>query len=84
MSIDWLTPQEVGVVWGIKTRRVQFLCVKGRVPNAIRKGRMWLIPEGTLKPIDGRTKAAKAINSTDSNVKCTRHFQCEVEINNEE
>lgn len=62
MDIQWLTPEEVGVEWGIKARRVQALCSNGQIPNAVRKGRMWLIPQGTSKPIDGRTKAARKLN----------------------
>lgn len=59
MDIQWLTPYEISVEWGIKARRVQALCLNGQIPNAVRKGRMWLIPQGTSKPIDGRTTAAK-------------------------
>ncbi|HOM97734.1 MAG TPA: helix-turn-helix domain-containing protein [Acetomicrobium sp.] len=62
MNMQWLTPEEVSVEWGIKARRVQALCLKGQIPNAVRKGRMWLIPKGTSKPIDGRTRAAKQLN----------------------
>ena len=59
MEMEWLTPEEAGIKWGIKTRRVQTLCHDGRINGAIRKGRVWLIPRNTPKPIDGRTKAAK-------------------------
>lgn len=62
MEIKWLTPEEVGIEWGIKARRVQALCSNGQIPNAVRKGRMWLIPQGTNKPIDGRTKEARELN----------------------
>ena len=62
MEIKWLTPEEAGIKWGIKTRRVQALCSNGQIPDAVRKGRMWLIPQNTLKPVDGRTKAARQKN----------------------
>lgn len=62
MDIQWLTSEEAGIEWGIKARRVQALCSNGQIPNAVRKGRMWLIPQGTSKPIDGRTRAAKQLN----------------------
>lgn len=62
MEIQWLTPEEAGIEWGIKARRVQTLCSNGQIPNVVRKGRMWLIPQGTSKPIDGRTRAAKQLN----------------------
>ena len=59
MLMEWLTPEEAGIKWGIKTRRVQTLCSDGRIIGAVRKGRVWLIPINAPKPIDGRTKAAK-------------------------
>ena len=59
MVMEWLTPEEAGIKWGIKTRRVQTLCSNGRIDGAVRKGRVWLIPINSPKPIDGRTKAAK-------------------------
>ena len=45
--------------WGITVRRVQALCENGRINAAKRLGHMWVIPEGTPKPLDGRTKSAK-------------------------
>lgn len=61
MDIEWLTPNEVGNLWGIKARRVQAMCSNGKISSAVRKGRMWLIPKNTPKPVDGRIKAAKLI-----------------------
>jgi len=54
-----MTTQEAADLWGIKVRRVQALCENGKVENAMRLGHMWVIPKGTPKPPDGRTKAAK-------------------------
>jgi len=64
MSLEWINPEEASVKWGIKVRRVQELCSKGKVLGATRLGRMWLIPKNAPKPIDGRTKAAKNINES--------------------
>ena len=59
--MDYITPKQAGELWGISERRVQVLCVNGRVQGAQRLGgKVWLIPKDTPKPIDGRTKAAKA------------------------
>jgi hypothetical protein len=41
---------------------VQLLCVKGQIAGAERLGKIWVIPKGTTKPVDGRTKAAKLQN----------------------
>ncbi|MCL2398376.1 MAG: helix-turn-helix domain-containing protein [Defluviitaleaceae bacterium] len=59
--MDWITPKEVGDKWGIKERRVQIMCSRGQIPGVVRKGRMWLIPKDTPKPIDGRTKAGREL-----------------------
>jgi len=61
MDLEWITPEEAGKKWGIKVRRVQELCSKGKVAGATRFGRVWMIPHNALKPIDGRTKVAKTI-----------------------
>lgn len=59
MKMDWMTPQEAGDIWGVTERRVQSLCTQGKIEGAVKKGRMWLIPESAQKPADGRTKAVK-------------------------
>ena len=35
-----------------------------KVPGAQRMGNMWVVPKGTPKPMDGRTKAAKQQKNT--------------------
>ena len=57
--MEYMTTQEAADLWGIKVRRVQALCENGKVENAKRLGYIWVIPTGTPKPIDGRTKMAK-------------------------
>ena len=58
--MQYMTPKQAGELWGISERRVQVLCVNGQVDGAERiGGKVWLIPKDALKPIDGRTKAAK-------------------------
>lgn len=59
MDIGWITTEEASIKWGIKIRQVQALCSKGKVPNAVRKGHIWLIPNNSVKPLDGRTKRAR-------------------------
>ena len=56
MELDWITPQQAAEKWGITDRRVQALCVNGQVDGAVRLGRGWLIPKGTPKPPDGRSR----------------------------
>ena len=57
--LEYMTTQEAADLWGIKVRRVQALCENRKVQNAKKLGHIWVIPNGTLKPIDGRTKTAK-------------------------
>jgi hypothetical protein len=58
--MDLMTAKEASELWGISQRRVQVLCDNGRVSGAERLGNdMWVIPIGTPKPLDGRTKTAK-------------------------
>jgi hypothetical protein len=63
-TLDWITPEAAGQKWGVKVRQVQALCTDGKIDGAIKMGRMWLIHKDTLRPIDGRTKAAKQTQST--------------------
>ena len=57
--MEYMTAKEAGELWGITTRRVQALCENEQIPNATRLGKVWAIPKGTPKPLDGRTKIAK-------------------------
>jgi len=56
MDFNWITPKEAAKEWGISDRRVQCLCANGQVAGVIRLGQAWLIPKGTQKPLDGRSK----------------------------
>ncbi len=52
--MEYLTTSEVAERWGITTRRVVVLCQEGRIPGAVQKSRVWLIPDNAEKPEDGR------------------------------
>ena len=57
--MEYMTTKEAAGEWSVKIRQVQLLCEKGQVENAKKLGNIWVIPVGTKKPIDGRTKEAK-------------------------
>ena len=57
--MDYLKIDEVSEKWGISPRRIQKLCLDGKIDGAVRFGRAWMIPKNAQKPIDGRTKNAK-------------------------
>ena len=48
--MEYLTTSEVAEKWGITARRVVVLCQEGRIDGAVKKSRMWLIPDTTKKP----------------------------------
>lgn len=52
--MTYLTTTELSQVWGISSRRISLLCAQGRIKEAIKKGKTWLIPEGATKPEDPR------------------------------
>ncbi|MDR1271560.1 MAG: Fic family protein [Clostridiales Family XIII bacterium] len=60
--MDYMTVKQAAEQWGISGRRVRFLCAEGKVDGIVRKGRSYLIPAGTLKPIDGRSLRGKDIS----------------------
>ena len=50
--MEYLTVTQAAEKWGISTRRVRLLCSKGEIDGVIRKGKLYLIPAETEKPID--------------------------------
>lgn len=57
--MEYLTSVEVSEKWNISSRRVSLLCSEGRVKGAIKKGKTWLIPSKTAKPVDARLRGNK-------------------------
>lgn len=55
-----LTVQEVARKWGVSARQVQALCQKGKIHGAMLFGKTWMIPADAQRPMDGRSKAARA------------------------
>ncbi|MDR1000014.1 MAG: Fic family protein [Clostridiales bacterium] len=59
--MDYMTVKQAAEQWDISDRRVRLLCAEGKIDGIIRKGRSYLIPADTLKPIDGRSRRGKDI-----------------------
>ena len=57
--MEYLTVKEAGEKWGVTARMVNHYCSTGRIPDAIKKGNLWLVPADAEKPKDGRTKELK-------------------------
>lgn len=52
--MEYKSVVQISKQWGISDRRVRVLCQEGKINGVIRKGRAWLIPADSEKPIDGR------------------------------
>ena len=56
-----MTVKEAAGKWGLSVRRVQLLCVEGRIEGAIKHASVWAIPKGAEKPKDERIITGKYI-----------------------
>lgn len=61
--MEYMTIQEVAKKWCISERRIQTLCVDGRLKGAIKFGRQWAIPSELEKPMDARIKSGRYIKT---------------------
>lgn len=52
--MDFITTKQAAEKWRISDRQVRILCATGRIGDAKRAGRSWLIPADAPKPEDGR------------------------------
>lgn len=43
--MKFITSQEASIKWGITPRRIQQMCKNGDINGAIKKGKLWMIPE---------------------------------------
>lgn len=59
--MEYMNVKEAAEKWGLTDRRVRILCEQERINGVIKKGRSYLIPADTEKPIDGRKLRGKAV-----------------------
>ena len=66
--MDYLTATEFSKKWGITSRMVARYCEVGRIDGAIKKGKTWLLPANSERPMDQRRKrpAVKTVKTTGS------------------
>ena len=57
----FMTVKEASAKWGFSDRRIRVLCAEGKISGAIKEGKSWKIPLGTVKPIDGRYKSNESL-----------------------
>lgn len=61
----YMTLKEAAEKWGIGDRRINTLCLEGRIEGASKIGHLWVIPVDTPKPDDNRIKSGKYIKKKD-------------------
>ena len=55
----YMTLKEANENRGVSSRQVNYYCVEGRIPGAVKMAGVWLIPKGTDKPVDRRYKESR-------------------------
>lgn len=53
--------KEAAKKWEIGERRINELCLNGRIKGAVKFGNTWAISVGSEKPADARIKSGKYI-----------------------
>ena len=59
--MNYIKVSEAAKKWGISARRARLLCAEGKVEGAMQKGKLYFVPENTIKPLDGRRKKNNTI-----------------------
>ena len=54
--MDYMTLKEASEKWGITPRQINYLCIAGRIPGAMKMATIWLVPKDAEKPADRRRK----------------------------
>ena len=60
-EMEYMTLKEAGEKWGVSARQINYYCVDGRIPGAVKMATIWLIPKDAEKPMDMRTKKGKEV-----------------------
>jgi hypothetical protein len=59
--MKYLSIKQTSVKCNVSGRRINDLCISGRIPGAIKIGSYWAIPEDAEKPRDERIKTGRYI-----------------------
>ena len=54
---DMMKVKDAATLWGLTPRRVSELCKQGKIANARKVGKAWMIPASTPKPTDQRIRS---------------------------
>ena len=54
--MDYMTLKETSEKWGVSVRQINYYCAGGRIPGAVERAVVWLLPNDAEEPVDSRTK----------------------------
>ena len=57
--MEYLSIKQTAEKWGLSVRRINTLCLEGRIPGVTKIGSFWVIPADAEKPKDARIKSGK-------------------------
>ncbi len=57
----FMTLKEAACKFEISERRLNTLCLDGRIDGAVKVGNLWLVPDTMKKPEDRRIRSGKYI-----------------------
>ena len=57
--MDYMTLREASEKWGVSSCQINYYCVEGRIPGAVKMAGVWLLPKVADKPADKRRKQNK-------------------------
>ena len=60
--MDYMTLKEASEKWGVSSRQVNYYCVEGRIPGAVKMAGVWLLPKDAEKLLDMRTTQGRQQN----------------------
>ena len=61
--------KQIADEWGISERTVNELCKSGKIPGAVKSGRIWQIPDDAVRPADGRISSGKYVKKKETGTK---------------
>ena len=62
MIEGYMSINSVAEEWGITPRSVRNMCATGKIQGAEKVGRDWFVPNGAVRPADGRVTSGEYKN----------------------
>ena len=60
MAVEYVKAKDIAQIWQISTRRINQLCVQGKIKGAYKLGKFWMIPADAKKPESGRSSVKQS------------------------